>query len=131
MLNRTRPGASPDEAFTELDQYLLDELVPNNLPEIKQHLLRTTSRSLPIRWLSRSRTRSATGQHCDLERYVTTHRHRTGIMIGVQLVGIESQVIVYVLDPEAPPTLLVNLPALNRGVGCRQPAIAWFCRHFW
>jgi hypothetical protein len=29
MLNRTRPGASPDEAFTELDQYLLDELVPD------------------------------------------------------------------------------------------------------
>ena len=29
MLNRTRPGASPDEAFTELDQHLLDELVPD------------------------------------------------------------------------------------------------------
>ena len=29
MLNRTRPEASPDEAFTELDQYLLDELVPD------------------------------------------------------------------------------------------------------
>ena len=29
MLNRTRPDAPPTEAFTELDQYLLDELVPN------------------------------------------------------------------------------------------------------
>ncbi len=29
MLNRTRPDASPAEAFTDLDQYLLDELVPN------------------------------------------------------------------------------------------------------
>jgi hypothetical protein len=29
MLNRTRPEASPDEAFTELDQYLLDELAPD------------------------------------------------------------------------------------------------------
>jgi len=29
MLNRTRPHASPDEAFTELDQYLLDELLPD------------------------------------------------------------------------------------------------------
>ena len=29
MLNRTQPEASPDDAFTELDQYLLDELVPD------------------------------------------------------------------------------------------------------
>lgn len=29
MLNRTRPHASPDDAFTELDQYLLDQLLPN------------------------------------------------------------------------------------------------------
>jgi hypothetical protein len=29
MLNRARPEASPHEAFTELDQYLLDELVPD------------------------------------------------------------------------------------------------------
>jgi hypothetical protein len=29
MLNRTRHDAAPTEAFTELDQYLLDELVPN------------------------------------------------------------------------------------------------------
>jgi hypothetical protein len=30
MLNRTMPDASPHEAFTELDQYLLDELLPSN-----------------------------------------------------------------------------------------------------
>ena len=29
MLNRTRPDASPEEAFTELDQYLRDELLPD------------------------------------------------------------------------------------------------------
>lgn len=29
LLNRTRPGASPDEAFAELDQCLLDELEPD------------------------------------------------------------------------------------------------------
>jgi hypothetical protein len=29
MLNRTRPDALPDEVFTELEQYLLDELAPN------------------------------------------------------------------------------------------------------
>lgn len=30
MLNRTSPDKAPGEAFTELDQYLLDELVPNS-----------------------------------------------------------------------------------------------------
>ena len=29
MLNGTEPQALPDAAFTELDQYLLDELVPD------------------------------------------------------------------------------------------------------
>jgi hypothetical protein len=29
MLNRTNPAAPPNEAFTELDQYLLDELLPD------------------------------------------------------------------------------------------------------
>ena len=33
MLNRTSPSVSPNEAFTELDQYLLDELIPNKTPE--------------------------------------------------------------------------------------------------
>ena len=32
ILNRTQPEASPEEAFTELDQYLLDELVPGKPP---------------------------------------------------------------------------------------------------
>jgi len=32
MLNRTSPQASPNEALIELDQYLLDELVPNKKP---------------------------------------------------------------------------------------------------
>jgi len=29
MLNRTEPGASPNQAFTEINQYMLDELVPD------------------------------------------------------------------------------------------------------
>jgi hypothetical protein len=29
MLNRSQPEASPDKAFTEVDQYLLDELLPD------------------------------------------------------------------------------------------------------
>ncbi len=33
MLNRTSPDTSPNQAFTELDQYLLDELVPDRLRE--------------------------------------------------------------------------------------------------
>ncbi len=33
MLNRKSPTASPNEAFTELDQYLLDELLPDKHPE--------------------------------------------------------------------------------------------------
>jgi hypothetical protein len=32
MLNRTSPRASPNEAFTELDQYILDELLPDKHP---------------------------------------------------------------------------------------------------
>jgi hypothetical protein len=52
MLNRTRPEAAPTEAFTDLDQYLHDELIPNRL-------------SCP-------RARPTTRQHCYLERHVTT-----------------------------------------------------------
>jgi hypothetical protein len=33
MLNRTSPDAQPEDAFTELDQYLLDELVPHSTNE--------------------------------------------------------------------------------------------------
>lgn len=39
MLNRTRPEASPDEAFTELDQYLLDELTSNRSTASRQPTL--------------------------------------------------------------------------------------------
>ena len=30
MLNRTAPGARLDDSFTEVEQYLLDQLVPNS-----------------------------------------------------------------------------------------------------
>ena len=32
MLNRTDPAAPPQTAFTELEQYLLEELVPDRSP---------------------------------------------------------------------------------------------------
>ena len=88
MLNRTRPGASPDEAFTELDQYLLDELVPDKparnqaaplahyitkLARLGGYLARTHDPppGNTVIWRGMSRL-------TDIE---------LGIMIGVQLVG--------------------------------------------
>jgi hypothetical protein len=88
MLNRTRPGASPNEAFTELDQYLLDELVPNKpaqnqaaslthyiikLAQLGGYLARTHDPppGNTVVWRGMSRL-------TDIE---------LGIMIGVKLVG--------------------------------------------
>lgn len=43
MLNRVQPAASPDKAFTELEQYLLDELIPvragsGNVPSLAGYI---------------------------------------------------------------------------------------------
>ncbi len=43
MLNRARPDAAPTEAFTELDQYLFHELIPNKgsgppVPSLNHHI---------------------------------------------------------------------------------------------
>jgi hypothetical protein len=35
MLHRTSPGAPPDRSFAELEQYLLDELVPDRSGEMR------------------------------------------------------------------------------------------------
>ena len=36
MLNRTEPAAAPNQAFTELDQYLLDEVVPDRPNQLRR-----------------------------------------------------------------------------------------------
>jgi hypothetical protein len=43
MLNRTDPEASFNEAFTQLDQYLLDELLPHKTAASPKPSLPTTS----------------------------------------------------------------------------------------
>jgi hypothetical protein len=88
MLNRTRPEAAPMEAFTDLDQYLLDELVPNKgsappIPSLSHYIVKLArlggylarAHDPPpgntVIWRGLSRL-------TDIE---------LGIMIGVQLVG--------------------------------------------
>jgi len=88
MLNRTSPAASPDDAFTQLDQYLLDELLPDRadnhqtasiagyivkLARLSGYLARTHDPppGNTVIWRGLSRL-------TDIE---------LGIMIGVQLVG--------------------------------------------
>jgi hypothetical protein len=88
MLNRTRPDAAPTEAFTDLDQYLLDELVPNKhsvptVPSLGYYIVKLArlggylarAHDPPpgntVIWRGLSRL-------TDIE---------LGIMIGVQLVG--------------------------------------------
>jgi hypothetical protein len=88
MLNRTRPDAAPTEAFTDLDQYLLDELVPNKhsvptIPSLGYYIVKLArlggylarAHDPPpgntVIWRGLSRL-------TDIE---------LGIMIGVQLVG--------------------------------------------
>ena len=88
MLNRTRPDVAPAEAFTDLDQYLLDELVPNkgsppSTPSLSHYIVKLArlggylarAHDPPpgntVIWRGMSRL-------TDIE---------IGIMIGVQLVG--------------------------------------------
>ena len=88
MLNRTRPDVAPAEAFTDLDQYLLDELVPNkgsppSTPSLSHYIVKLArlggylarAHDPPpgntVIWRGMSRL-------TDIE---------LGIMIGVQLVG--------------------------------------------
>jgi hypothetical protein len=88
MLNRTRSDAAPKEAFTDLDQYLLDELVPNkgttpSAPSLSHYIIKLArlggylarAHDPPpgntVIWRGMSRL-------TDIE---------LGIMIGVQLVG--------------------------------------------
>lgn len=88
MLNRSHPEAAPTEAFTELDQYLLDELLPNKgvappTPSLSHYIVKLArlggylarAHDPPpgntVVWRGMSRL-------TDIE---------LGIMIGVQIVG--------------------------------------------
>ena len=87
MLNRTRPGHRPVKAFTELDQYLLDELVPDK-PARNQ----TATLAHYITKLARlggylARANDPPPGNTVIWKYVATYRHRTGHHDRVQLVG--------------------------------------------
>lgn len=88
MRNRTRPDAAPTEAFTDLDQYLLDELVPN-----KSSVSASPSRSHYIVKLARlggylARAHDPPPGNTVIWRGLSRLTDiELGILIGVQLVG--------------------------------------------
>lgn len=88
MLNRTSPSASPNEAFTELDQYLLDELVPNRGPApagpSMSHYVIKLARLGGYLARAHDRPPGNTVIWRGLSRLTDIE---LGIMIGVQLVG--------------------------------------------
>ena len=88
MLNRTRPGASPDEAFTELDQYLLDELVPdrparNQTAPLARYIMKLARLG---GYLARAHD-PPPGNTVIWRGMSRLTNIELGIMIGVQLVG--------------------------------------------
>ena len=88
MLNRTSPSASPNQAFTELDQYLLDELLPN-----KAHTSAAPSMSHYVIKLARlggylARTHDPPPGNTAIWRGLSRLTDiELGILIGVQIVG--------------------------------------------
>ena len=88
MLNRTSRHASPDEAFTELDQYLLDELMPNQTSEKREaglgHYIVKLARLGGYLARSHDPPPGKTVVWRGLTRLTDIE---LGIMIGVQLVG--------------------------------------------
>jgi hypothetical protein len=88
MLNRTAPNASPDEAFTELDQYLLDELIANKTPEpaapsVAHYVIKLARLG---GYLARAHDRPP-GNTVIWRGLSRLTDIELGIMIGVQLVG--------------------------------------------
>ena len=88
MLNRTQPLASPDEAFRELDQYLLDELVPYKPAKHPKAPLAHDIVKLaqPGGYLARTHD-SPPGNTVTWRGLSRLTDIELGIMIGVQLVG--------------------------------------------
>jgi hypothetical protein len=88
MMNRTSPDASPDNAFTELDQYLLDELVPNRTREKRPARLGHYIVKLARLGGYLARTHDPPPGNTVVWRGLTRLTDiELGIMIGVQLVG--------------------------------------------
>ena len=88
MMNRTSPTASPEEAFTELDQYLLDELLPDKTPpsrapSVAQYVIKLARLG---GYLARAHDRPP-GNTVIWRGLSRLTDIELGIMIGVQLVG--------------------------------------------
>jgi hypothetical protein len=77
-LNRTSPGASPEEAFTELDQYLRDELLPDKNPSPREpSIAHYVIKLARLGGLSCMRPRPTAWQYHNLESLVPVNKHRT------------------------------------------------------
>jgi Transposase DNA-binding len=88
MLNRTSPDASPNEAFTEIDQYLLDELVPDHKREKVNYGLGRYIVKLARLGGYLGRAHDPPPGNTVIWRGLTRLTDiELGIMIGVQLVG--------------------------------------------
>ncbi len=88
MLNRTSPDASPDEAFTELDQYLLDEMMPNRTSGKREPGLRHYVVKLARLGGYLARAHDPPPGNTVVWRGLTRLTDiELGIMIGVQLMG--------------------------------------------
>ncbi len=88
MLNRTQPQAAPDEAFTELDQYLLDELVPDKPAQTSAAPLAHYITKLARLGGYLARAHDPPPGNTVIWRGVSRLTDiELGIMIGVQLVG--------------------------------------------
>ena len=88
MLNRTSPDASPDRAFTEIDQYLLDELVPDRSRETRNGGLGSYIVKLARLGGYLARAHDPPPGNTVIWRGLTRLTDiELGIMIGVQLVG--------------------------------------------
>lgn len=86
--DRTSPDASPDDAFTELDQYLLDELVPNRTREKRVDRLGHYILKLARLGGYLARAHDPPPGNTVVWRGLTRVTEiELGIMIGVQLVG--------------------------------------------
>jgi hypothetical protein len=86
MLNRTSPNAPPKDAFTELEQYLLDELVPNGTH--REHGISNYIVKLARLGGYLARAHDPPPGNMVIWRGLTRLTDiELGIMIGVQLVG--------------------------------------------
>jgi hypothetical protein len=88
LLNRTSPDASPDDAFTELDQYLLKELVPHRTREKRAARLGHYIVKLASLGGYLARAHDPPPGNTVVWRGLTRLTDiELGLMIGVQLVG--------------------------------------------